>query len=163
MRKVLIFGNSASGKSTLARHISASEGLAHLDLDGLAWTDSSPPERLPISVSANGIDDFVTANTGWVIEGCYSDLIELVIAEASEVIFLDLPVAQCLENAKGRPWEPHKYSSKAAQDANLDMLLDWISQYTERDDTFSRAAHLALYEAFNGEKLIYTSNESYFP
>ena len=98
-----------------------------------------------------------------MIEGCYSDLIELVIAEASEVIFLDLPVAQCLENAKGRPWEPHKYSSKAAQDANLDMLLDWISQYTERDDTFSRAAHLALYEAFNGEKLIYTSNESYSP
>ncbi len=163
MRKVLIFGNSASGKSTLARHISASEGLAHLDLDGLAWTDSSPPERQSILLSAKQIDDFISSHTGWVVEGCYSDLIELIIAEASEVIFLDVSIEQCLENAKARPWEPHKYASKAAQDANLDMLLDWITQYSERVDTFSRAAHLALYEAFNGEKLIYTSNESYSP
>lgn len=155
----MIFGNSASGKSTLAKELSHAEDLAHLDLDDLAWMATSPPERRSLADSWEQIERFITSNAKWVIEGCYSDLIELVLAEASEVIFLDLPIEQCVANAKQRPWEPHKYESKEAQDANLSMLLEWIEQYAERRDTFSREAHLALYEAFGGRKSVYTSNE----
>jgi len=75
------------------------------------------------------------------------------------LIFLDLPVADCLANAKRRPWEPHKYVSKEEQDANLPMLLDWIAQYESREDTFSRAAHERLFETFAGEKTRYTGND----
>lgn len=105
------------------------------------------------------ISYFLDRNSGWVIEGCYSDLIELVLADATELIFLDLPVHACIENAKRRPWEAHKYESKAAQDENLAMLIDWIRQYEERSDTFSRAAHKALYEKFPGQKTVITSNQ----
>jgi hypothetical protein len=65
-----------------------------------------------------------------------------------------------VENAKNRPWEPHKYESKKAQDENLDMLIDWISQYTSRNDTFSKVAHEKLFEEFQGKKTMYVSNES---
>jgi hypothetical protein len=37
---------------------------------------------------------------------------------------MNLPVAACIENARKRPWEPHKYASKAEQDKNLDRLID---------------------------------------
>ena len=40
MRKILIFGNSGSGKSTLAGKLCAGNGLAHLDLDTLAWQNT---------------------------------------------------------------------------------------------------------------------------
>ena len=56
------------------------------------------------------------------------------------------------------PREPHKYESKAAQDANLDMLIGWIRDYTERQDVFSYHAHRDFYERFAGEKLMYTDN-----
>ncbi len=159
MSKVVIFGNSGSGKSTLAKELKETEGLAHLDLDSIAWHPTSPPERKSIAESTSEISVFIDSNDRWVIEGCYSDLLEIVIPASSEIIFLNLPVEACIDNAKNRPWEPHKYESKQAQDANLNMLTNWIAQYTERDDIFSKSAHEALFKGYEGKKTMCTKNE----
>lgn len=155
----MIFGNSGSGKSTLASKLCEAEGLASLDLDSIAWKLVSPPERKPIAESRQEIDAFVSTNKGWVIEGCYSDLLEIAIPFSSEIIFLNLPIDTCIANARRRPWEPHKYESREAQDANLELLTGWIAQYEERDDTFSRSSHEALFNGFKGKKTMYTDNE----
>ena len=160
MSKFVIFGNSGSGKSTLATELALKNQLAHLDLDTIAWKASKTPERQTILESSQSINDFLSTNSTWVIGGCYCDLLELVIQQADEVIFLNLPVSACVANAKNRPWEPHKYKSKEAQDENLDMLIDWVSQYTSRNDTFSKVAHEQLFEEFQGKKTMYVSNES---
>lgn len=97
----------------------------------------------------------------WVVEGCYTDLLELLVQDASEIIFMDLPVEQCIANAKSRPWEPHKYESKQAQDANLEMLLAWIQKYKARSDSFSYEAHRNFYDTFQGKKTIYTENQEH--
>ncbi|PLW66830.1 AAA family ATPase [Pseudohalioglobus lutimaris] len=158
MRKILVFGNSGSGKSTIARELCDSQGLAHLDLDSLAWKPGVPPERMPLAESAREIHNFIQTRNGWVIEGCYTDLLQAALPFANEMIYMNLPVSLCIQNAKNRPWEPHKYDSPAAQDANLEMLIDWISQYDERTDTFSKQAHLALFESFGGTRTEHTSN-----
>jgi len=159
LKKVVIFGNSGSGKSTLAREFSEEGSMPHLDLDSIAWKPTSPPERKPITESKHEIDAFIGSNGQWVIEGCYSDLLEIVIPESSEIIYLNLPIDACISNAKNHPWEPHKYISKKTQDKNLDMLINWITQYSERDDTFSKSAHMALYGNYEGKKTMYTNNE----
>lgn len=159
MRRILIFGNSGSGKSTLARELCLKYTLAHLDLDTIAWLPSSPPSRKPLVDSQQDISIFIKSNESWVIEGCYSDLLEIAIPESTEIIFMNLPVDACISNARNRPWEPHKYATRDAQDANLGMLIDWISQYPEREDTFSMAAHNELYEKYAGRKRVLTSNE----
>ncbi len=151
MRRVIIFGNSASGKSTLAKRF-AEQGLAHLDLDSLAWDMTPQPVRRDKQLSCQQIDEFSQANTDWVIEGCYSDLLAHVLSDATEVIFMNLSIEQCIANAKQRPWESHKYASKSKQDANLTMLIDWISQYDSRSDEFSLQAHQALFDKFSGKK-----------
>ena len=43
--RVLLFGNSGSGKTTMARALAKEHGLVHLDLDSIAWT--SPGVRRP--------------------------------------------------------------------------------------------------------------------
>jgi adenylate kinase family enzyme len=159
MTRIVIFGNSGSGKSTLASKLSKEGSLAHLDLDTLAWEPSSPPVRCSLVKSKEAINNFINDNTNWIIEGCYSDLLEFALVKASNVICLCLPIEACIKNAKARPWEPHKYESKEAQDANLDMLITWIGQYESRDDTFSKAAHEKLFNQFNGPKVRYSSNE----
>lgn len=83
----------------------------------------------------------------------------LVIEQADEVIFLNLPVNICIENAKNRPLESYKYEHKEAQDANLAMLLGWISQYPVRTDTFSKVADEKLFADFQGNKVMYVSNK----
>lgn len=162
MRRILIFGNSGSGKSTIAARLSREDGLAHLDLDSLAWLPVQPPERMPLTESTRLMREFTSNNEGWVVEGCYTDLLEVLAPQATEILFLNLPVEQCLENARNRPWEPHKYESKAAQDANLEMLLDWIAQYESRDDVFSLAAHSEFYENFTGTKTCILENDHSF-
>ncbi len=158
MRKILIFGNSGSGKSTLAKKLCETEGLSHLDLDTLAWQQTHPPTRMSLEQSENSIQYFIQSNSAWVIEGCYTDLLELAAPFANEVIFLNLSVEDCIANARIRPWEPHKYESKVAQDANLSMLIDWIAQYGDRNDTFSEQSHRSFYEKFQGKKTRYTRN-----
>jgi|TARA_B100002003_G_C14090475_1_gene524529 adenylate kinase family enzyme len=159
MRKILIFGNSGSGKSTLATELCISEELAHLDLDELAWLPTNPPERGPLDESFVKIQEFTAQHDAWVIEGCYTDLLELVSAAATEIIFLKLPIKLCIENARNRAWEPHKYESKEVQDANLDMLLEWIAQYDQREGVLSLDSHQSLYNQFSGKKTVYSSND----
>jgi adenylate kinase family enzyme len=149
--RCVVFGHSGSGKSTLARSL-ARDGAAHLDLDALAWRPTDPPTRVPLDEAGGAIHAFIEAHSSWVIEGCYADLIARALPHATRLVFLDLPVATCQAHARQRPWEPHKYPTPEEQDANLPMLLDWIAAYPAREGPLGRAAHAALYEAFEGEK-----------
>lgn len=159
LTRILIFGNSGSGKSILAKKLCVAEGLAHLDLDTLAWQPGSPPERMPVVKSEAMIQSFLKLHRDWVIEGCYTDLLDLVMTQSHEIIYMNLSVDDCIANARNRPWEPHKYKSRSAQDANLPMLIDWIAQYPSREDTFSQKSHTELYAGYNGSKRMYTRNQ----
>lgn len=152
MRKVLITGNSGSGKSTLANYLATSEGLGYLDLDTIAWLPQTPPKRMPLDESMDLISQFVDQYEGWVIEGCYADLLVLLEEDANELIFMNLPTEICVGNAQQRSWEPHKYSSKASQNNNLVMLVDWINDYAHREDACSMKAHQQLFQCFTGKK-----------
>ncbi|MEM1403580.1 MAG: AAA family ATPase [Pseudomonadota bacterium] len=162
LRRILIFGNSGSGKSTLAKQINCRLDIPHFDLDCIAWRPSVPPSRRPLDESRAEILRFTNGRDEWVIEGCYADLLELAAPFATEAVFLNLPINVCLSNARRRPWEPHKYESKEAQDANLVMLLDWISQYESRTDEFSLSAHTQFFESFKGKKMMLRENSSFF-
>lgn len=150
--RIVVIGNSGCGKTTLASRLAAEHGLEHLDLDTLAWLPTQPPERAPLDEVATTLREFASRHARWVAEGCYSDLAEVLLADATELFFLDLPVQACQRHAQMRPWEPHKYPSKQAQDANLQMLLQWIAQYPHRDGPLGRRAHQALFDAFTGPK-----------
>lgn len=159
MEKIIIFGNSGSGKSTLATMLCKAINAKHLDLDTLAWEPgNTKPVRRHLHDVAAEILAFSHENNRWVIEGCYADFLELAMDAASAVIFLNPSIDTCISNAKNRPWEPHKYESPEAQDANLSMLLEWINDYHHRDDELSYKAHRQLFEAFSGLKKEFTSN-----
>ena len=162
MNRIIVFGNSGSGKSTLATRLSREHALAHLDLDPLAWLPTDPPQRRPLEDCDASLQHFLDEHESWVIEGCYADLLERVMPRATQAIFLNLSVAQCQDNARRRPWEPHKYPSREAQDADLPMLLAWIADYARRDDVLSLRAHRALFEAFAGQKREITNNDAFW-
>lgn len=161
--RLVMIGNSGSGKSTLAGQLAKRFNIAHLDLDTLAWlpkgSSDEEVQRAPLVESMAGINAFIHTQPNWLIEGCYSDLLEQILPMATQLVFMDLPIATCIENAKVRPWEPHKYASQEAQDAQLYMLIHWIGQYDVRQDTFSYSAHQALFARFQGEKVRITQNQ----
>ena len=160
MARYVLLGNSGSGKSTLAARLALGASLAHLDLDTLAWDPGvRPPRRRPVADSARDVTSFMDAHDRWVIEGCYADLTALPLPRCTRLLFLNPGVEACVANARLRPWEPHKYPTREEQDANLEMLIGWIGDYQTRSDTFSFAAHRALFDGFTGEKVELTTRE----
>lgn len=158
--KIVVLGNSGSGKSTYASKAAKELNCTHLDLDTIAWThNANPPKRLPLIESTRKINSFMKTNINWVIEGCYADLLSLALPFATELVFLNPGTETCISNAKNRPWESHKYDSLEQQNKNLPMLIEWIMQYDQRNDEFSLQSHRRLFENFEGRKQELTSNK----
>ncbi len=150
--RILIMGNSGSGKSYRAKALAAQHGLAHLDLDTIVWE----PGQIAVPRAADAVRAdllaFFASHDGWVAEGCYGDLVEMALPHCSQLVFMNPGRDVCLENNRRRPWEPHKYDSMQAQQSKLGFLLDWVGGYYERDDAMSYASHRRLFDRFNGNK-----------
>lgn len=152
-RRILILGNSGSGKTTMARALQDAYGLPHLDLDSIAWAE--PGERLPLAESVAALEAFDQAHASWVIEGSYASLARAALPLCTEFRFLNPGVEACVANCMSRPWEPEKYASAEEQDARLAFLLDWVRGYASRDDEYGLSQHRALYDGFDGVKREY--------
>ncbi len=157
MPKIVIFGNSGSGKSTLAARLARESGFATLDLDTIAWENVIPPRRRPPADSLPELASFMGGHGNWIVEGCYADLAAAAVTRCSQLIFLNPGADACIANCRARPWEPHKYPSREAQNANLEMLIGWIRDYETRRDEFSLRAHRRLFDGFTGDKLEFRS------
>ena len=150
--RVLVMGNSGSGKSWYARELAQQHGLAHLDLDTIYFEPGRVAVQRPMQQVLADLHAFIGAHQRWVVEGCYGDVIEAALPACSELVFMNPGKDTCLANNGRRPWEPHKYASKELQDSMLPFLLDWVGKYYERDDNCSYAFHQRVFDAFDGAK-----------
>lgn len=151
--RIVVFGNSGSGKSIYAKAMSERHRLVHLDLDAIVWE----PGKIAVQRSPEAIRDsllsFIREYGRWIIEGCYGEWIEEASAHASRLVFLNPGRERCLANNRMRPWEPHKYASKQEQDAMLANLQDWVAGYYTRDDAWSYSAHRRIFDCHSGAKI----------
>jgi adenylate kinase family enzyme len=147
-----ILGNAGSGKSTLAMRLAQTHGLAHLDLDLLAWLPDVPPARDPAGGGRVAAWCAETPAPGWVVEGCYEDLVTATFPWRPHLIWLDPGEAACLAHCRQRPFEAHKHSNPAEQEARLAFLLTWVSDHYQNSGPMSRLAHQTCFEAYDGPK-----------
>lgn len=155
--RVLIVGNSGSGKSTRARALAAEHALPHLDLDAIVWEPGQVAVERPRAAVLASLRAFVDAHDAWVIEGCYGELVEAVLDRCTELVFLNPGCEACLANNTRRPWEPHKYASPGEQDRMFEALQAWVAGYYTRDDAWSYRFHRRLFDGFDGPKREVTS------
>ena len=93
MKRVAIIGSGGAGKSTLARKLSAKTGLPVVHLDQLYWQKGWVP------VSGERwleLQHDLLAQNRWIIDGNYGSTMDLRLAAADTVIFLDTPRLVCL-------------------------------------------------------------------
>ncbi len=89
--RIAVYGPSGSGKSTLSRELAARFSLPLLELDAVFhahpnWVDLSREEfREKVSAFLEGHPE------GWVIEGNYSHVRDLILPVADTAIWLRLP------------------------------------------------------------------------
>ena len=150
--RIAILGNSGSGKSTLARWFAKQSGASVLDLDTVAWVPRQiAVPRLDEDASAD-VQHFCSTQGSWVIEGCYANLVCAALRFEPLLLFLNPGKEQCITNCQSRPWEPHKYSTKAQQDERLSFLLSWVDDYYTRNGEMSLSAHVECFHTYTGPK-----------
>ncbi len=99
VHKVSIVGNSGSGKSTTGRRLATALAVPYVEIDALNhlanWTALEPAELLAEV-------DHATTGDGWVVDGNYSSVLDLVWERADTVVWLDLPRSLVMRQVIGR-------------------------------------------------------------
>lgn len=155
-RRIVIFGNSGSGKTTFARSLAERLQFDVLELDEVRW--ERRPDRInSLERCREIIVDFMATRMSWVIEGLHASLLECALARATELHFLNPGFEVCRARALARPWDPRKSSSPEHQAALFRQYEPWFRSYDQRNDETSLAAHRALFGTFEGSKWEHTA------
>jgi adenylate kinase family enzyme len=89
-RRVVVYGVACSGKSTLANRIAQSINVPHIELDALFWTTQWVGK--PLEEFRSEVLTILDANPdGWVCDGNYSRVRDLILPLASTVVWLRPP------------------------------------------------------------------------
>ena len=94
MERIMIIGCGGAGKSTLARQLGEKTGLPVVHLDRIFWSPGNWQH-----LDRAEFDALLTAEAEkdrWIIDGNYDRTLELRLAKADTVIYLDFPRWLCL-------------------------------------------------------------------
>jgi len=141
-KRILILGPSGAGKSTLARRIGDRLALPVVHLDALYWNPGWAPSE---AVLFRERVAEVAARDAWVIDGNYSNHLDLRLPRAEAVIWLDLAryiyfpraVWRCIRNY-GR--DRSDIGAGCPEQFEWSFFRDWVWTCPTR----SRAQHAAL-------------------
>ena len=145
MRRVVILGPGASGKSRLAIHLGRITGLPVIELDKVFWRPglAATPRDQWIKLQERHVEE-----NGWIIDGDLGpyDAVEVRLKAADTVIFLDFSLIRCA-------WRAIRRSRERA-----DFWL-WLLRYRRQCRPFlmeaivKYAGHATLYVIRNPKAL----------
>ena len=137
--RLVIIGNSGSGKSSFAERIVTTLGLPAYDLDVAYWRLDG---RERAKDEAKALVTEFTAGSGWVIEGVWDELVDVALVRATVLVWLDLSWDECLQGINRRG--PHY----GMNPKDRDDLLAWANAHRERV-----VEQAQRYNAFEGQKV----------
>jgi adenylate kinase family enzyme len=142
--RIVIIGNSGSGKTRLARDLGLLLDCRVHGLDRMHWKQGFGIKRE--EGEAKSMVSAVAAEPRWVIEGVFGWLAAVALPIASSLVWLDMPWTVCREGLVGRG------PSTGATPEQHAELLAWAEAYWLRSTSTSFAGHSALFANFAGDK-----------
>lgn len=89
LERVVVVGDSCSGKTVLSRALGARLDHPHIELDQLYWGPRWTPR--PLDDFRASVEEAV-AGARWIVDGNYHRMIELVWSRATALVWLDYPL-----------------------------------------------------------------------
>ncbi len=90
MPRVVVIGNSGGGKSTLARHLAARNGLPHIEVDRLLWREGW--QLTPVEIYDRQHAEIIQREQ-WIVDGLgRRESIPNRLNRATQIILIDMPL-----------------------------------------------------------------------
>jgi adenylate kinase family enzyme len=147
VRRVSVVGNSGSGKTTVARALAARLGVAHVELDAIFHQPSWTP--LPTDEFRQHVADAISGD-GWVVDGNYSAVRDLIWARADTVVWLDLPRRVVMRRVAARTlrrmvsgeelWNTNRERWRTVFDADSSIIVWAWTQHDKYRRRYATAA-----------------------
>ncbi len=118
--RILILGNSGSGKSWLSRELGERLKIAAIDLDTVHW-ELEGFQVARDKDSARAIVRRIASQDIWIMEGVYGWLAQEILSRATALIWLDMPPEDCLDNLRRRGLNP------GSDEKSFAALLAWAA------------------------------------
>lgn len=151
-QRILVIGNSGSGKSALGARLAALIHVPVVDLDLVHWEGDGYGRKRDEKTAQRMVSE-AASQTSWIIEGVYGWLAEIALSRATALVWLDLPWSVCQARLRARG------PRRGATEQDVADLLKWAEQYWERQTPTSFAGHARMFEGFPGTKFRLQSRE----
>jgi adenylate kinase family enzyme len=151
MKKILVIGSSGAGKSTFSRRLGEKTGLKVIHLDVLHWKPNwtEPPKDEWKKTVENALK-----GDAWIIDGNYSNTMEMRLKSCDTVIFLDFPRVLCVYRILKRVALYHKYTRPDVAEG-CDEKFDWtFVKWVWNYPTRSKPKVEALLKSVRNEKTV---------
>ncbi len=139
LARTVMIGNSGAGKTHLAARLGGGFGLPVHALDGIFWQPGGFEKPRGPEATAELLLGIIGGER-WIAEGVYGGLAARAMTRATALLWLDLPVGECVQNLAWRG------------EADNAVLLDWAAAYPMREGATSLQGHQELFRAFGGPK-----------
>jgi adenylate kinase family enzyme len=87
-RRIVVVGNSGSGKTTMARALAGLLGIPHVELDSLFWG----PNWTPRADFGERLQE-AAAGDAWAADGHYRAYRDILWSRADTIVWLDIPLS----------------------------------------------------------------------
>lgn len=156
--RMIIVGNSGSGKTWLAKKLANIDGSPVIHLDHIFWEPGGFEKPRPSEVVTKMID-ISKSQKSWIAEGIFGELAERFIECAQYFVWLDTDWPICRDRLLNRGSESKRHMGRKESEEGLRQLVEWASQYYERKNERSYEGHKKLMNGFHGQK-IYLNSEA---
>lgn len=156
--KLIIIGNSGSGKTWLATRLAVAAKTPVVHLDEIFWQPGGFNQKRSLEGVARLIAE-TKQGTSWIVEGVFGELAERYFDEAKLLIWLDIDWEICKACLLARGSESKRHLGRAQSEKGLAELIEWASNYYDRDGPRSFAGHKNLLDRFPGRKVHIRSQE----
>ncbi|WP_198338400.1 adenylate kinase [Labrenzia sp. VG12] len=154
MNRVLIAGCPGSGKSQAARALGQLTGLPVIHLDSHYWL---PGWQHPTKAAWRATIQELVARPRWIMDGNFADTLDLRLAAADTLIYLDFSTLLCATRVARRTLFGHGKSRGGELPEGCVERIDWpffrfVLNYREDH----REKDLAGIHSFAGKSYIFT-------
>jgi len=132
-QRILIWGNSCAGKSTLAERIAEQLRVPFVDLDALNWLpnwqglNDTDPARLEARMRK------ATEHDAWIVAGSYTEQAQRTFwPRLQTIIWLDLPMERLLYRVMIRSWQRWR-SGELLWGTNYENFWDQLKLWNKDD------------------------------